>query len=64
MLKFKEIQNGVSLLKNGEFVYELTVGSKPVCVGFGNNFEDVLTQTSVLTNSNQLGTTPLQNKKE
>lgn len=43
MLKFKEIQNGVSLLKNGEFVYELTVGRKPVCVDFSNNFEDVLT---------------------
>ena len=37
MLRFKEIKNGVSLLKNGESVYELTVGSKPVCIVFGLN---------------------------
>ena len=37
MLRFKETQNGVELLRNGEPVYELNVGSKPVCVGFGKN---------------------------
>lgn len=37
MLEFREIQNGVELLKNGRSVYEFKVGSNPVFVGFGKN---------------------------
>ena len=37
MLEFREVQNGVELLKNGKPIFEIKVGSRPVCVGFGKN---------------------------
>ena len=37
MLEFREVQNGVELLKNGKSIFEIKVGSRPVCVGFGKN---------------------------
>ena len=37
MLEFREVQNGVELLKNGKSIFEIKVGSRPICVGFGKN---------------------------